>query len=310
MEGIFVVMDFEQLLGSVETPFFREKLREFHDFLRVLNRSENTVRWYIQDSALFLGFLEKECGLKNIDSVRKDQVRDFLACELARGISRNSLIRRVSGIKGFFRFLIKQGAITDSSVMHVRTPKGEKKLPKVASESEIFSMLTSSFTNKKLGKRNRAIISFLYGTGARVSELIGLNVSDVDFRTGLVKLRGKGDKTRIVPAGRFVIEKICEWFEVRGVKSEAVFTSLSGKRLGVRHVRNILTTAIRNAALNARVSPHTLRHSFATHLLENGVDVRIVQELLGHVSLSTTQVYTHVTREKLKALYKRYHPHA
>ncbi len=303
-------MDVEHLLSDIKTSQFREELKKFHDYLRVLNRSENTISWYLQDSMLFLRFIEKDTGLRKLEEISKDQLRDFLAFELTRGISRTSLIRRVSGIKTFFRFLLKQGIIADSSIMNVRTPKGEKKLPRVTSKDEIFYMLSNSFKDSKLDKRNLAILSFLYGTGARVSELVGLNVGDINFRNGLVMLKGKGNKTRLVPAGGFVIEKINDWLSIREAYSNAVFTSLSGKRLTVRHVRNILNSIIRNASLKTSMSPHTIRHSFATHLLDNGVDVRIVQELLGHVSLKTTQVYTHVTRERLKTLYNRYHPHA
>jgi integrase/recombinase XerC len=162
-----------------------------------------------------------------------------------------------------------------------------------------------------LGKRNRAIVAFLYGSGARVAELAGLNWEDVDFRTGLVRLTGKGRKVRIVPAGDFAIRRLKDWREAqRGRGFGAVFTSRSDGRLSVRQVRNIVHGAVGKAGLPQDMSPHGMRHSFASHLLEGGADIRTVQELLGHASLSTTQIYTHVTREKLKSLYRQYHPHA
>ena len=303
-------MSIHSKLKSIKTPKYRLELKHFYDYLRLLNRSENTIQWYIQDSILFLQFVEQNYGQRRLEEINKDYLRDFLSSELSRGLSRTSLLRRISGIKSFFRFLIKQGLLEESSIMYIRTPKGGKKLPKVSSEKEIFYMLSHSIKNTKLDKRNLAILTFLYGTGARVAELIGLNRNDVDFKTGLVTLRGKGGKMRVVPAGNFVIEKIEEWLEVRKDPTDAVFTSLSGKRLSVRQIRNVLNSVVRGASLETHLSPHTMRHSFATHMLDHGVDIRIVQELLGHVSLSTTQVYTHMTKERLKKLYKRYHPHA
>jgi len=295
--------------AGLKTQEYKTQVQKFSEYLRVINRSDNTVRWYVNDCVLFLRFIESQWGEMGLKDIGKDQLRDFLSHELTRGVGRTSLMRRVSGIKNFFRFLIRQEIIEDSSIMNVKTPKAERKLPKVTSEEQIASMLSHSFGNTKLDRRNLAIFAFLYATGARVSELIGLNRMDLDFRTGLVRLRGKGGKTRFIPAGDFATEKIRGWLEERGGDSEAVFTTLAGSRLSVRQIRNILNRAVLKSGVNARMSPHTMRHSFATHMLDHGADVRIVQELLGHVSLSTTQIYTHVTRERLRRLYNRYHPH-
>ena len=295
--------------AGLKTQEYKKQVQKFSEYLRVINRSDNTVRWYVNDCVLFLRFIESQWGEIGLKDIGKDQLRDFLSHELTRGVGRTSLMRRVSGIKNFFRFLIRQEIIEDSSIMNVKTPKAERKLPKVTSEEQIASMLSHSFGNTKLDRRNLAIFAFLYATGARVSELIGLNRMDLDFRTGLVRLQGKGGKTRFIPAGDFATEKIRGWLEERGGDSEAVFTTLAGSRLSVRQIRNILNRAVLKSGMNARMSPHTMRHSFATHMLDHGADVRIVQELLGHVSLSTTQIYTHVTRERLRRLYNRYHPH-
>jgi len=295
--------------AGLKTQEYKTQVQKFSEYLRVINRSDNTVRWYVNDCVLFLRFIESQWGEIGLKDIGKDQLRDFLSHELSRGVGRTSLMRRVSGIKNFFRFLIRQEIIEDSSIMNVKTPKAERKLPKVTSEEQIASMLSHSFGNTKLDRRNLAIFAFLYATGARVSELIGLNRMDLDFRTGLVRLQGKGGKTRFIPAGDFATEKIRGWLEERGGDSEAVFTTLAGSRLSVRQIRNILNRAVLKSGMNARMSPHTMRHSFATHMLDHGADVRIVQELLGHVSLSTTQIYTHVTRERLRRLYNRYHPH-
>jgi integrase/recombinase XerC len=288
---------------------YRDALDRFEKYLGVLNRSENTIRWYVQDCAEFLRYMERARGAKPLGGIEREDVREFMGEELARGLSRRSLARKLAGVKSFFRFLLKEGSVTGGGVIRMSTPKAEKRLPKVTPKSDLLRVLLGSFGDSGLDVRNRAILSFLYGTGARVSELVCLDRGDIEFRSGLVKLRGKGDKVRYVPAGSFVLEKVSEWLSLRGDRSEAVFTSLVGRRLTARHIRNILDGAIAKASLKMRMSPHTMRHSFATHLLDGGADLRAVQELLGHVSLSTTQVYTHVSRERLKAQYERYHPH-
>jgi len=304
----------KEILSQLNSKEYRREVENFYTYLQVLNRSINTINWYIHDCVLFLTYIESEYGRKKFEEISKNDLRDFLASELSRKISRRSLARRVSGIKNFFRFLLKKGIISESGIVNVQTPKGGKKLPRVSSKEDVFSMLRYAGGDTPLEKRNLAILAFLYGTGARVSELTGVNVWDIDFNSGLVKLKGKGQKHRIVPAGDYVIRSVREWLEVRkslftDIEPEAVFTSKTGKRISVRHIRNILNDVIRRASIGMKVSPHTLRHSFATHLLENGADVRMVQEMLGHVSLSTTQIYTHLTVNRLRSVYNRYHPH-
>jgi integrase/recombinase XerC len=292
-----------------ESSEYRDALDRFGKYLGVMNRSANTVRWYVQDSAEFLRYMVKAHGGKPLDRIEREDVREFMGEGLARGLCRRSLARKLAGIKSFFRFLLKEGSVTECGVLRMAAPKAEKRLPKVTPKSDLLRVLLESFGDSGLEVRNRAILTFLYGTGARVSELVSLDRGDIDFRSGLVKLRGKGDKVRYVPAGAFALERVRGWMGMRVDRSEAVFTSLAGRRLTARHIRNILEQAIAKACLTMRMSPHTMRHSFATHLLDGGADVRAVQELLGHVSLSTTQVYTHVSRERLKAQYARYHPH-
>jgi len=289
---------------------YREAILEFQQYLKVLNRSEKTVQWYVHDTELFLKHVEQNLGGKELGRIEKNDLRDFLAHELTRGIARKSLMRRVSGIKMFFRYLIEEGVVQDNSILTVGTPKAEKRLPKTLSQDQVSALLRGIEGDRPLDLRNLAILSFLYGTGARVSELVALNREDVDFTTGLVRLKGKGGRERIVPAGGFVMERVREWLEVRQDLSSAVFTSLGGRRISERHIRNIIGAALRKAALSLPFSPHGMRHSFATHMLENGADIRIVQELLGHMSLSTTQIYTHIARDKIVSTYRRFHPHA
>jgi site-specific recombinase XerD len=294
----------------LKTESYREGLHGFKRYLEVLNRSNKTVQWYVQDTQLFLMHMERTWNGKELSLVGKKELRDFLAHELARGISRKSLARRISGIKMFFRYLIEEGQVEDNAILAVETPRAEKRLPKTLSQEQMRILFRGIEGDRPLDVRNMALLSFLYGTGARVSELVALNREDLDLHTGLVRLRGKGGRERIVPAGSFVMERIARWFEMRHDSSEAVFTSLGGRRISERHVRNIIGATLRATALSLPLSPHGMRHSFATHLLENGADIRVVQELLGHMSLSTTQVYTHVARDRLVSAYRRYHPHA
>ena len=299
--------------------FFRDGLQGYYEWLVVMNRSEKTVQWYISDTVLFLRHLEDEFGGRDLhwERIGKNEMRDFIALERGRGVSRRSLLRRIGSVKGFFRYLVKRGVIKDSPIIHMEMPKTEKRLPKVSPLEDMMRILASLSGDSVLERRNCAIIAFLYGTGARVSELVGINREDIDFRTGLVKLRGKGGKMRLVPAGRFTLERLSEWLERQKASdakasgdADAVFTSLEGKRLSDRQVRNIVYRAVQKAKVGTPASPHTMRHSFATHMLDNGADLRSLQEMLGHVSLSTTQVYTHVTKQRLLNAYEKYHPHA
>jgi site-specific recombinase XerD len=336
----------------------REQVRGYGEWLVMLNRSEKTVRFYVTDAVRFFRYIEQEYRdrFRGPEGIGKNDLRDFIALERSRGVSRSSIVRTVAGVKGFFRYLVKRGVLEDSPVLHMEISRTEKKLPKVSSQEDVLRLLsggpaaTASVVATAVEQRNRAIVAMLYGSGARVSELVGLDRSDIDNKTGLVRLTGKGKKTRVVPAGRFAIERVSEWLASRDnmkeknvhkkkgkaaeagygytsdrkastasatdrslLKNEdrsAVFTRMNGGRLTDRQVRNIVYQAVRKAQLKTPASPHTMRHSFATHMLDNGADLRILQEMLGHVSLSTTQVYTHVTKERIQKAYKRYHPHA
>ena len=301
--------NFNRYINIIKTPDYRNYLNKFYDYLRMLNRSKYTVRWYIYDAAMFLSWVEKD-GKREIDKINRNEFRDFLSEEMNRGVSRKSLARRVSSIKSFFKFLIKSDLLSNSDIVNLESPKIDKKLPKIGSKDDIFKIFDKSFGHKILDKRDFAIISFMYATGARISEIAALNYEDIDFKLMVVKLFGKGRKERIVPVGKFAIEKIKNWIDTAGINSGAIFTSLKGNRLTVRQIRNIVYKRVKKAMINTKLTPHSIRHSFATHLMESGVDIRIVQELLGHAKLSTTQVYTHVTKGKLKKEYERFHPHA
>ncbi|MFW6139037.1 MAG: tyrosine recombinase XerC [Spirochaetota bacterium] len=300
----------ETELKKLACTSYRKAVEGFIKYLQTLGRSENTVEWYVQDALLFLMFMEKEHPGVNLENIDRDHMRDFLSNERHRKVSRRSLQRRVSGIKGFFRYLSSRGMVGDMSILHLPVPRADSRLPRVIPRQELFSVLEKLCGEKPLVKRNLAMVGFLYATGARVSELVGTDTDDIDYKNTVVKLKGKGNKLRIVPVGSYTLEKIKQWLDARPESSRAVFTTLSGRRISTRQVRNVVRDAVRKASAGLKVSPHTVRHSFATHMLDSGCDIRVVQELLGHVSLSTTQVYTHVSKNKLISFYNKYHPHA
>jgi site-specific recombinase XerD len=349
--------DIHSAVRHITDAGLREQVRGYGEWLVMLNRSEKTVRFYVTDAVRFFRYIEQEYQdrFRGPEGIGKNDLRDFIALERSRGVSRSSIVRTVAGVKGFFRYLVKRGVLEDSPVLHMEMSRTEKKLPKVSAKEDVLRLLSggpaaATAAATAVEQRNRAIVAMLYGTGARVSELVGLDRSDIDYKTGLVRLTGKGKKTRVVPAGRFAIERVSEWLASRdaakrkGTREKtgraaeageeytldgeastasatdgsvskdtdpsAVFTRMNGGRLTDRQVRNIVYQAVRKAQLKTPASPHTMRHSFATHMLDNGADLRILQEMLGHVSLSTTQVYTHVTKERIQKAYKRYHPHA
>lgn len=304
-----MLIKYDNYLKLIKSSDYKNYLRRFYSYLNMLNRSEYTIKWYISDTVMFLNWIERN-GAKTIEKIDKNDFRDFLSSEMARGVKRISLARRVSAVKSFFKFLIKSDAIQGSDIISLESPKMEKKLPIVGSKDDIFKIFRKAFGDKILDKRDFAIISFLYASGARISEAATLNYEDIDFKLMVVRLIGKGRKERIVPIGQFAIKKLKNWIELAGITSGAVFTNLKTGRLTVRQIRNIVYKRVKKAMLSSHLTPHSIRHSFATHLMENGVDIRIVQELLGHVKLSTTQVYTHVARGKLKRQYEMFHPHA
>jgi len=296
-------------IKDIKTGDFRKSLRIFYDYLRTLNRSNYTLRWYIYDTVMFLSWVEKN-GKRSLKQINRNDFRDFLSEEMMRGISRRSLARRVSSVKSFFKFLIRSDILEGSEIISLESPKIEKKLPITGSKDDIFKIFDRSFGDGLLDKRDFAIITFLYATGARISEIASLNCEDIDFKLMTVRLFGKGKKERIVPVGEFAIKKLKDWLDLVGINSGAVFINLKGNRLTVRQIRNIVYKRVKRAMVGTKLTPHSLRHSFATHLMESGVDIRVVQELLGHAKLSTTQIYTHVTRGKLKREYEKFHPHA
>lgn len=216
-------------------------------------------------------------------------------------------------MRSCFKFLVREGLLKSNPLSGVATPKKEKRLPKFLGEDEVTRLLRSP-SDDLLGLRDKAILETLYSTGMRVSELVGMNIDNCDFIGGVVKVYGKGKKERFTPIGEEAIKAIREYLKVssnrRSSENKAIFLNRSGGRLTDGSIRRIVDRCIRQTSLQEKISPHTMRHSFATHLLNRGADLRAVQELLGHTNLSTTQIYTHVTTEKMKDTYQKTHPRA
>lgn len=245
-----------------------------------------------------------------------DTVRTYMAHLNDKQYSKSTSARKLATLRSFYKFLVKRNYLQNNPVTAVRTPKQDKKLPKFLEYDQVKRLLETPPSDSWLGARDRAIMETLYGTGVRVSELVALNIEDVDFLGEVLHVRGKGKKERISPIGSSALQSIQHYMEYRNRRaqnngnfdSKVLFVNKHGKRLSTRSVRRKMDKYLKMAGLDPTISPHTLRHSFATHMLNNGADLRSVQELLGHQSLSTTQIYTHLTTKKLKEVYDEAHP--
>lgn len=282
--------------------------------------SSLTLIGYQTDLEQFFDFISNYYNLPreeiNEDLFNHKSVREYLAYMQARGLSRSTMARKLASLRSFVRYLCRESILKGNPIAAVATPKQDKKLPRFLYPLEIEMLLSAPDVKTKMGKRDRAILETLYATGIRVSELIGMDLGDVDLANALIKVKGKGSKERIVPIGSKAREAISiylnsarrDFFPKSGATTNAVFLNKFGQRITERSVRNILNKYVNKIALNQKVNPHMLRHSFATHLLNNGADLRSVQELLGHTKLSTTQIYTHLTRDSIKNIYEETHP--
>ncbi len=293
----------------------RKPLSPAERFLRYLsaerNASDHTCRNYAFDLELFFRFL----GHRRLGALTPLDVRRFVAHLSAGHSSRRTIARRLSCLRSFFRFLCREGTLDHNPAEAVPTPRLDQRLPSFLDEQQVSRLLDMPPAERWRGLRDRAILETLYSTGMRVSELTGLNREDLDEISGTVIVRGKGKKERLCPIGATALGAIRRYLAARPSAKRlrvpyAIFVSQKGTRLTVRQVDRLLARYVRQAHLPSAISPHSLRHSFATHLLDRGADLRSVQELLGHASLSTTQIYTHVTAQRLKKIYDQAHPRA
>ena len=247
--------------------------------------------------------------------VDAEQVKNFLAFLSSHNYSKSTIARKLATLRSFYKFCLRRGFVKVHPLSTIRTPKQEKRLPKFLELEQITKLLNTPDDGSLLGSRDRAMLEVLFSTGVRVSELVDLNFADVDFEGCLIRVRGKGKKQRATPVGQTAILAIRKYLDLRRADSRsttfdqaALFVNKHGQRLSTRSVRRKLDKYLAECGLDPSISPHTLRHSFATHMLNRGADLRSVQELLGHQSLSTTQVYTHLTAGRLKSTYDDAHP--
>ncbi|MFQ6034796.1 MAG: tyrosine recombinase XerC [Sedimentisphaerales bacterium] len=249
-------------------------------------------------------------------STQTGEVRAYLAYLNEKQYSKATIARKLATLRSFYKFLVKTNRLSSNPVTAVRTPKQDKKLPRFLEYEQVKRLLETPPMDSWLGARDRAILETLYSTGIRVSELVALNMDDIDFLGEVIHIRGKGKKERIAPISSSALQVIQHYMEFRNKRaqsntnfdSKVLFVNKHGRRLSTRSVRRKMDKYLKMAGLDSAISPHTLRHSFATHMLNNGADLRSVQELLGHQSLSTTQIYTHLTTRKLKEVYDSAHP--
>jgi len=278
--------------------------------------SPHTLVAYRRDMDGFFRFMAEQ-GKTEIDDVDHLLLRKFLARLRDKEYARSTIARTLASLRSFFGFLCREGFADANPVKAVRTPRLEHRLPHFLTTEEVERLLAAPEATTRAGKRDRAILETLYSTGARVSELVAMDVNDLDFISDLALARGKRKKERLCPLGRFAVEALADYLAARGISKQRVgfergplFLNKLGTRLTDRSVRRMIDKYLGAADLSSKTSPHTLRHSFATHLLSGGADLRAVQELLGHASLSSTQVYTHLTPDRLKDVYDRAHPRA
>jgi len=291
-----------------------------NSFLNYLTNEKNysplTVKSYRGDLTQFTGFLNKQ-GVRSPEKVTHIIIREFLSILMKSHYTKKSIIRKLASIKSFYKFLFNRGLINNNPGDYVSSPKADKKLPDFLYEEEISDIIEAFSEDTFNGARNKSLLEVLYSTGVRISELVSMNLNDIDFSSLLIKVKGKGNKERIVALGSKCVAALKNYLSFRkkillkyNNKTDSLFLNQQGKRLTDRGVRYIFKKIIREFSLKKNMSPHTIRHTFATHMLNHGCDLRIVQEFLGHVSLSTTQVYTHIGGNKLKKTYEEFHPHS
>jgi len=289
-------------------------IEEFLGYLSVeRGLSNNTLSSYKRDLSNFFGYLKKR-RIASIDKVTRQMITSFMLSEKDRGLSANSISREVACLKSFFKFLVRENKIKDNITSVIESPKLWKKLPSALDLSEVEKLLKAPNIREPMGVRDKAMLELMYATGMRVSELINLKMDDLNMGVGFIKCLGKGQKERVVPFG----SKAREWLVRYLDKARASFLKkkvsnfLFLTRLSRPMSRQMFWKIIKKYAVEARIKkdimPHSLRHSFATHILERGADLRVVQEMLGHSDISTTQIYTHINKERLKSIHHKFHP--
>lgn len=291
-------------------------LQDFIYYLSVeKGLSPNTLDSYGRDLKKYLLHLQQR-GITSFASTNRDEIALFLALQQEQGLASASVTRCLAAIRSFYQFLLKEQVMEANPAKELETPRTEKSLPQVLSCSEVEHLLEQPQQGKHAGLRDKAMLEMLYATGIRVTELVSLNINDVNIKMGFLRCEGKGSKERMIPLGSAAIKSLQDYLGrsratmLKNKDEKALFLNQQGKRLTRQGFWKILKKYSRKAGINGEITPHTLRHSFATHLLENGADLRSVQEMLGHADISTTQIYTHLTRQKIREIYNQTHPRA
>lgn len=292
-----------------------KSVQEFLEYIiKQKNYSNNTSKNYKIDILEFGSYLDKE-GINYLD-VDYDFIKGYLMELYNRKLSRNSVARKLSSLRSFYKYLFNNNLIKTNPFKYVSTPKKEKRLPKYLGVEELEIIFNTPNVNTPLGQRDKLILEILYATGIRVGELVNIKLSDIDFYRKEIRVLGKGNKERIDPFGDYCLDAINLFLEDGRKKilnkhhttCEYLIINEQGKKITTRGVEKLIDNIVKQASLKKHVSPHMLRHTFATHLLNEGCDIRTVQELLGHESLESTQIYTHVSNERLRAVYLKCHP--
>ncbi|WKA53519.1 tyrosine recombinase XerC [Planococcus shixiaomingii] len=293
-----------------------EMLRSFMTYIQLeKNYSEHTVHHYKQDLAGFFLFLEEE-GIQDLKEVEYLHARNYVTKLYEEKLSRTTISRKISAIRSFYRYGSREFGLSEAAFRSLYHPKKEERLPQFFYEEELEVLFKSVQGEDKLSIRNMALLELLYATGMRVSECVSIRMQDLDRSIQIVKVMGKGRKERYIPYGQFAHDALEQYIEevrpklMKNQTHDGLFVNNRGDALTDRGVRHILNECMKKASVNSVIYPHMIRHTFATHLLNNGADMRTVQELLGHAHLSSTQVYTHVTKEHLRKTYLNSHPRA
>ncbi len=300
---------------SIKDGGMDRSIQRYLDSLKIeKGLSPNTIAAYATDLALFRVFLEKK-KLTNWEKVEAPHILDHLMELADRSVKARSLARHLVTFRGFFKFLKKEGELKKNPALLLELPKGGRRLPKFLSVEEVDRILGAPFGESPEGIRNRAMMELIYATGLRVSELVSLTVDDINFQKGFLKTMGKGKKERIVPIGKSALKALGDYLESgrepmrKGRSAQALFLTRRGRRMSRQMFWNLVRSVTRKAGILKEVSPHVLRHSFATHLIQRGADLRSVQSMLGHSDISTTQIYTHLNLAHLKSITAK-HPRA
>ena len=292
----------------------KELLDEFLNYLSVeRGLSKNTIASYRMDIASFLNHLESK-GVNDIERIKRDDITSYMMYLKDKGLSGNSISRALVAIKMFYKFLAQERFIKDDVASILESPKLIRPLPNVLNTAEVEKLLQAPDKGEWMGIRDKAALELMYATGMRVSEIVDLTTSTLNLDMGFIKCRGKGDKERMVPVGSKARDSISRYIQkvrptlLKNRTDNHLFLTRLGKRVSRQSFWKMIKRYAKRARIKKEITPHTLRHSFATHLLERGADLRVVQEMLGHADIATTQIYTHINKDRLKSIHKQFHP--